>query len=300
MNDPRSNAFVSGFLDSWLNLRDLGDQPPPRKTANEFYAENLPRSMKRETQLFFQNLLEQNGSIMDFLNADYTFVDKQLAKLYQLPNRETLRQSDGFQKVELAENQRRGGLLGMASVLTVSANGVDTSPVTRGAWILENILGTPSPPPPDEVPSIDSDVSGATTIREKLSIHREDEACNICHRNIDPLGFPLENFDPIGRWRSKYSASNGQPSSPIDPSGQLTTGESFANFAEFKRVLTETRGDVFARSLIESLLAYSTGRNMERLDQYEIDDILARVKAKDYGLRTAVTEVLTSEIFRSR
>ncbi|MGY8733764.1 MAG: DUF1588 domain-containing protein, partial [Pirellulales bacterium] len=187
-----------------------------------------------------------------------------------------------------------------ASVLTVSANGVDTSPVTRGAWILENILGTPSPPPPDEVPSIDSDVSGATTIREKLSIHREDEACNICHRNIDPLGFPLENFDPIGRWRSKYSASNGQPSSPIDPSGQLTTGESFANFAEFKRVLTETRGDVFARSLIESLLAYSTGRNMERLDQYEIDDILARVKAKDYGLRTAVTEVLTSEIFRSR
>lgn len=301
MNDPRSNAFVSGFLDSWLNLRDLGNQPPPRKTANEFYAENLPRSMKRETQLFFQNLLEQNGSIMDFLNAEYTFVDKQLAKLYQLPNWETLRQSDGFQKVELTENQRRGGLLGMASVLTVSANGVDTSPVTRGAWILENILGTPSPPPPDEVPSIDSDVSGATTIREKLSIHREDEACNICHRNIDPLGFPLENFDAIGRWRSKYSASKGrQPSSPIDPSGQLTTGESYANLAEFKRVLTETRGDVFARSLIESLLAYSTGRNMERLDQYEIDDILARVKANDYGLRTAVTEVLTSEIFRSR
>jgi hypothetical protein len=301
MNDPRSNAFVSGFLDSWLNLRDLGDQPPPRKTANEFYAENLPRSMKRETQLFFQNLLEQNGSIMDFLNAEYTFVDKQLAKLYQLPNWETLRQSDGFQKVELTENQRRGGLLGMASVLTVSANGVDTSPVTRGAWILENILGTPSPPPPDEVPSIDSDVSAATTIREKLSIHREDNACNICHRNIDPLGFPLENFDAIGRWRSKYSASEGrQPSSPINPSGQLTTGESYANFAEFKRVLTKTRGDVFARSLIESLLAYSTGRNMERLDQYEIDDILARVKANDYGLRTAVIEVLTSEIFRSR
>ena len=237
---------------------------------------------------------------MDFLNADYTFVDKQLAKLYQLPNRETLRQSDGFQRVELAENQQRGGLLGMASVLTVSANGVDTSPVTRGAWILENILGMPSPPPPDEVPSLDADVRGATTPREKLSRHREDQACNICHKNIDPLGFALENFDPIGRWRSKYSAANGQPSAPIDPSGQLTTGESFANFSEFKHVLTETRGDVFARSLIESLLAYSTGRNMERLDQYEIDDILARVKANDYGLRTAVTEVLTSEIFRTR
>ena len=301
LNDPRSNAFASGFLDSWLNLRDLGDQPPPRKTANEFYAENLPPSMKRETQLFFQNLLERNGSIMDFLNAEYTFVDKQLAKLYKLPNWETLRQSDGFQRVELTETQQRGGLLGMASVLTVSANGVDTSPVTRGAWILENILGTPSPPPPDEVPSIDADVNGATTIREKLSLHREDQACNICHRNIDPLGFPLENFDPIGRWRSKYPTSNGgQPSSPIDPSGQLSTGESYANFTEFKRVLTETRGDIFARSLIASLLAYSTGRNMERLDQYEIDDILARVRANDYGMRTAVTEVLTSEIFRSR
>ena len=300
LNDSRSSAFTSGFLDSWLNLRDLGDQPPPRKTANEFYAENLPRSMKRETQLFFQNLLKQNGSIMDLLNAEYTFVDKQLAKLYQLPNCETLRQSDGFQRVELAENEQRGGLLGMASVLTVSANGVDTSPVTRGAWILENILGTPSPPPPDEVPALDADVSGASTPREKLARHREDQACNICHKNIDPLGFPLENFDPIGRWRSKYSAANGKPSAPIDPSGQLSTGESFVNFAEFKRVLAETRGDVFARSLIESLLAYSTGRNMKRLDQYEIDDILARVKANDYGLRTAVTEVLTSEIFRSR
>ncbi len=301
LKDPRSDAFTSGFLDSWLNLRDLGNQPPPRKTANEFYAEDLPRSMKRETQLFFRNLLEQNGSIMNFLNAEYTFVDKQLAKLYQLPARETLRQSDGFQRVDLTDSQRRGGLLGMASVLTVSANGVDTSPVTRGAWILENLLGTPSPPPPDEVPSIDSNVSGATTIREKLSIHRKDEACNICHRNIDPLGFPLENFDPIGRWRSKYSASKGRKSrSPIDPSGQLTTGESYANFAEFKRVLAEARGDVFARSLIESLLAYSTGRNMERLDQYEIDDILARVKTNHYGLRTAVIEVLTSKIFRSR
>ena len=208
--------------------------------------------MKRETQLFFQNLLERNDSIMDFLNAEYTFVDKQLAKLYQLPSQKTLRQADGFQRVELVENQQRGGLLGMASVLTVSANGVDTSPVTRGAWILENILGTPSPPPPDEVPSIDSDVSGATTIREKLFLHRADAACNICHRNIDPLGFPLENFDPIGRWRSKYTASQGGGSStPIDPSGQLSTGESYINFSEFKRVLAESRGDVFARSLIE-------------------------------------------------
>jgi hypothetical protein len=301
LNDPRSLAFVTGFLDSWLNLRDLGDQPPPRKSANSFYAENLPHSMKRETQLVFQDMLERNASMMEFLDSDYTFVDKPLAKLYQLPILNTIRQSDGFQWVDLRENERRGGLLGMASVLTVSANGVDTSPVTRGAWILENILGTKPPPPPDEVPSIDADVSAAKTIREKLAIHSADQACNLCHRNIDPLGFPLEHFGPIGRWRSKYPATKGKSGRlPIDPSGELTTGEAFAGFAEFKRVLIKYRGDTFARSLIESLLAYSTGRKMERMDQYEIDDILSRVKADNYGLRTAVTEVLSSNIFRSR
>lgn len=301
LSDSRSSAFVSGFIDSWLNLRDLGDQPPPRKTANSFYAENLPKSMKRETQLFFQDMLERNASLMEFLDSDHTFVDKPLAKLYQLPILDTLRQSDGFQWVDLRDNQRRGGLLGMASVLTVSANGVDTSPVTRGAWILENILGTPPPPPPDEVPSIDSDVSAAKTIREKLSIHREDQACNLCHRKIDPLGFPLEHFGPIGRWRSKYPGTKHKPTRlPIDTSGQLTTGEKFANFDEFKRVLIQSRGDTFARSFITSLLAYSTGRKMERVDRYEIDEILNRVKADNFGLRTTVTEVLCSNIFRSR
>ena len=301
LGDVRSEAFVSGFLDSWLNLRDLGDQPPPRKTANVFYAENLPYSMKRETQLFFQDLLRRNGSVLEFLNADHTFVDKKLARLYGLPVSDEMRQADGFKKVTLTEKGRRGGLLGMASVLTVSANGVDTSPVTRGVWILENILGTPPPPPPDEVPSIDSDVSGAKNIREKLALHRADQACSICHRKIDPLGFPLEHFDPIGRWRSKYPASKKtKERASIDSSGKLTTGESYQDFAQFKNVLTEARGDMFARSLIESLLAYSTGRNMERLDQYEIDDILERVKLDNYGLRTTITEVLTSEIFRSR
>ena len=301
LSDSKSDALVSGFLDSWLNLRDLGDQPPPRKTANVFYAENLTYSMKRETQLFFQDLLNRNGSILDLLNSDYTFVDKNLAKLYKLPVLEEMRQADGFKRVKLRGKDRRGGLLGMASVLTVSANGVDTSPVTRGVWILENILGTPPPPPPDEVPSIDSDVTGARNIREKLALHSVDQACSICHRNIDPLGFPLEHFDPIGRWRSKYPASKDKKErASIDPSGQLTTGESYQDFTQFKKVLSEVRGDMFARSLIESFLAYSTGRNMERLDQYEIDDILAQVKKDNYGLRTAIIEVLTSNIFRSR
>lgn len=297
LNDPRSDEFVNDFLDSWLNFRDLGDLPPPRKAAWEYYAQNLPESMKQEARLFFRSLLDENGSVSEFLDADYTFVDKKLANLYQLPEKETLRLADGFQRVRLGDNSHRGGLLGMAGVLTVSANGVDTSPVTRGVWVLENLLGTPPPPPPDEVPAIDADVSGAKTIRERLAIHSTDQTCFVCHRNIDPHGYALESFDPIGRWRDKYS---GSKSPQVDPTGKFPSGEEYQDFESFKKVLVETRLDHFTRNLIEKLLSYSTGRHMERSDQFEIEDILERVKSDGYGLQTILVEVLTSKIFLSR
>ncbi|QDT04887.1 hypothetical protein K227x_32840 [Rubripirellula lacrimiformis] len=298
--DKRSEEFVKGFLDGWLNLRDIGNLPPPRKDAWQYYSENLPDSMKQEARQFFRNLLDHNGPISDFLDADYTFVDKKLAKLYQLPEQDTLRLADGFQRVELDQNKQRGGLLGMAGVLTVSANGVDTSPVTRGVWVLENILGIRPPPPPDEVPALDADTNGATTIREKLAKHSEDKTCIVCHRSIDPLGFALETFDPIGRWRTKYPKPNGKGSgAKVDPSGKLSTGEEFDDFTSFKKSLLESRREMFARNLVEKLLTYTTGRHMERVDQYAIDDILDRVAADDDGLQTMVIEVLASPIFRS-
>ncbi len=301
LNDPRSDEFVNGFLDSWLNLRNIGDLPPPRKSAWEYYAQNLPESMKQEARLFFRSLLDENGSVVGFLDADYTFVDKNLAKLYQLPEQETLRLADGFQRVSLAGNKQRGGLMGMAGVLTVSANGVETSPVTRGVWVLGNLMGMPPPPPPDEVPAIEPDVSGATSIRERLSIHSTDQTCYVCHRNIDPHGHALESFDPIGRWRSKYPAPKGKKPAPkVDPTGKFPSGETYQDFESFKQVLVKSRLDLFTRTLIEKLLTYSTGRHMERTDQFEIEDILERVKADDYGLQTIVTEVLTSKTFRSR
>ncbi|TWT60565.1 DUF1592 domain-containing protein [Rubinisphaera italica] len=297
LSDPRSEEFVNGFLDSWLNLRAIGDLPPPRKEAWEYYAQNLPESMKQEARLFFRTLLDENGSVADFLDSDYTFVDKKLANLYQLPEKDTLRLADGFQRVSLTDNKKRGGLLGMAGVLTVSANGVDTSPVTRGVWVMENILGTIPPPPPDEVPAFDADVSGAKTIRERLAKHSTDQTCFVCHRNIDPHGHALESFDPIGRWRDKYA---GSKSPKVDPTGKFPSGETFEDFDSFKKVLIETRLDLFTRSLIEKLLTYSTGRHMERSDQFEIEDILERVKADHYGLQSIVVEVLTSDTFRSR
>ena len=252
-------------------------------------------------RLFFRDLLRSNGSVQRFLDADYTFADKRLAKLYALPEKDTLRLADGFQRVSLAGSRQRGGLLGMAAVLTVSANGVETSPVTRGVWVLENVLGTKPPPPPDVVPAIDTDVSGATTIRERLAKHRSDPACAECHRKIDPLGFGLETFDPIGRWRTTYPKPKGSAPAPkVDSSGEFGSGEAYADFHEFKRILVSGRTDIFARHLIRQFLSYATGRHLAAVDDYVIDEIFEAVKADGYGLRTLVVESLASEIFRSR
>ncbi len=299
--DDRVAGFVNGFLDSWLNLRDLGGMPPPRESTRVYYAENLPVAMKTEVRLFFRHLLRENGSAQRFLDADYTFVDKRLAKLYNLPEQKTLRIADGFQRVGIDGNRQRGGLLGMAGVLTVSANGVETSPVTRGVWVLENILGMKPPPPPDVVPAIDADVSGATTIRERLAKHRADIACAECHRKIDPLGFGLETFDPIGRWRETYPKPKGGASAPtIDSTGEFGSGETYAGFHDFKSILVASRTDLFTRHLIRQVLSYATGRHMEPVDEFVIEDIFQAVKKDDYGLRTLVVEALASEIFRSR
>ncbi len=299
--DERVSGMASGFLDSWLRLREIGSQPPPRETMRVYYAENLPEAMKTEVRLFFRHLLRENGSVQQFLDADYTFADKRLAKLYDLPEQKTLRISDGFQRVSLAGNRQRGGLLGMAGALTVSANGVETSPVTRGVWVSENILGIKPPPPPDVVPAIEADVSGATTIRERLAKHRADQTCAECHRKIDPLGFGLETFDPIGRWRDTYPKPKGKaPASTVDSSGEFGSGQTYADFHDFKSILIASRTDGFTRHLIKQVLSYAAGRHMEPSDEFVIEDIFQAVKKDGYGLRTLLIESLDSEIFRSR
>jgi hypothetical protein len=300
--DDRINGLVNGFLDGWLNLRDLGSQPPPREAVRSYYAEDLPTSMKTEARLFFRDLLEHDGPAARFIQSDSTFVDKKLATLYDLPEKKELRLADGFRKVSLATDRHRGGLLGMAAVLTVSANGVETSPVTRGVWVSENLLGIPPPPPPDVVPAIDPDVQGATTIRDRLAKHRADVTCAECHRKIDPLGFSLENFDPVGRWRKNYPSPKGgkAPAPEIDPSGEFPSGEKYANVDEFKKVIAQTRVDWFSRHLIRQLLAYTSGRTMEVQDDPVIDRIQQRAKAQGLGLRTILEECLLSEVFRSR
>ena len=300
LGDDRLTGFVDGFLDSWLNLRELGGMPPPRETNRAYYAEDLPASMKTEVRLFFREMLMENRPVNQFLHADYSFVDKKLAQLYELPEQKTLRLADGFRKVSLKDDKHRGGLLGMAAVLTVSANGVETSPVTRGAWVSENILGIKPPPPPDVVPAIEPDVSGTTTIRERLAKHSTDRACAECHRKIDPLGFSLESFDPVGRWRVTYAKPKKGSAPNIDTTGEFASGEKYQDFAGFRDILHARRDEMFTRHLIRSLLAYSTGRLMEPADEFAVDRIHDKVKQQGLGLRSLVVECLTSDVFRSR
>jgi hypothetical protein len=298
--DARVEGFVNGFLDSWLNLRDLGGMPPPRETNRAYYAEDLPTSMKTEVRLFFQAMLKENRPVTEFLHADHTYVDKRLAKLYDLPEQKMLRLADGFRKVSLKGDSHRGGLLGMAAVLTVSANGVETSPVTRGAWVSEHILGVKPPPPPDVVPAIEPDVTGATTIRQRLAKHSTDRACAECHRKIDPLGFSLESFDPVGRWRTTYPKPKKGPAPQIDTAGEFASGETYKDFEGFRGILHGKRNEQFTRNLIRQFLAYSTGRLMEPADEFAVDRIHDKVKQQGLGLRDLIVECLTSDVFRSR
>lgn len=290
---PRAEAFITGFLDAWLNLRSLGDMAPERSTFTRYYAQNLQPAMKRETQLFTRDLIDRNESIARFLDADYTFANRPLARLYGMESAVPGAKGHEFQRIKF-NTPLRGGLLGQGSVLTVSANGIETSPVTRGVWVLENILGTPPAPPPDNVPPIDPDIRGAKSMREILAKHRDNPACFECHRKIDPLGFALESFDPIGALRTSYEKGG-----PIDTAGELPGGQRFADLAQLKKILVG-RKDQFARMLTERLLTYACGRRIEALDRPAVDRILAAAKADDYRFRDLIEQVVASEIFRSK
>jgi hypothetical protein len=288
LKDEKSVAFIDGFLGSWLRLRELGSTPPDRVQFRAFYHFDLGSAMRRETELFTRYLLDENLSVVNFLDSDFTFVNKPLAKMYGLESVSGY----GFSKVGLSD-RRRGGLLGQASVLTVTANGIDTSPVVRGVWLLENVLGTPPSPPPPDVRPLDPDTRGAKTIRDQLQKHRSVASCFDCHRMIDPMGFALENFDPIGRWRTSYGRNK-----KVDASGELPTGESFKTIDEFKRILVQ-RKDQFTLSLAKKLLSYATGRHVTALDRPHLDQIVATIQKQRYGFRDLIHEVVRSKPFQS-
>ena len=283
--DPRSERFVHHFVRRWLDLDNIGTMPPSAEFL-EYYRDNLQVAMRQETESFFRHVLDTNQNVQDFLDADYSFLNRELALHYGIEGVE----GNGLQKVSL-QGSRRGGLIGHGAFLTASANGVDTSPVVRGIYVLEKVLGYSPPPPPPDVPLIEPDIRGAVSIRDQLEKHRNVATCAECHRKIDPLGFALENYDAIGGWRDEY---DGKVS--IDSSGKLPDGDSFETPAEFQEALLR-RKDQFARCITEKLLAYALGRELEVSDRPVIDEIVQEVSKSEKGLRDLIQEIVVSRCF---
>ena len=290
LKDPKARAFVENFTERWLALYKIGEMPPDPRNFRLYYEARLEDAIKTETHEFFQHLLHENMSIAHFIDSDFTFVNRDLGALYKLEGIE----GRAFRKVQL-NDPKRGGLLGHASVLTATSNGIETSPVVRGVWILENILGTPPAPPPPDVEPLEPDIRGSKTIREQLANHRKIATCNECHRNIDPLGFALENYDPIGMWRYNY----GRNKPKVDASDVMADGSEFNGIVSFKKILLEKQ-DQFAQCLAEKMLTYATGRTLEATDRPEVERIVNELKDRGYGLKDLVMLVATSEPFLTK
>jgi hypothetical protein len=307
LKDPKAAALTETFVGQWLGLRDIDFTDPSRILYPEF-DDMLKVSMVREPLLFFGEVLKNDLSLTNFVASDFSMLNGRLAKHYGISG------VDGwaFRKVSLPAESHRGGVLTMAGVLKVTANGTSTSPVVRGAWVLDRILGTPPPRPPAGVPTVEPDIRGSTTIREQLAKHRQIATCAACHAKIDPPGFALENFDVIGGWRDNYrSTGNGEEvkvdgrrmpylkGKKVDPADVLPDGQKFRDIDELKQLLLKDRERI-ARSLAEKLLTYATGRAPEAADRPEVEEIVRRTRDKNYGLRTLVQEIVLSKLFQNK
>ena len=284
--DPKGERFVGNFTRIWLELDNIGKMPPSKEFVS-FYRDNLDSAMRNETEHFFGHILKENMPLREFLAADYSFLNRELAEHYGMPGLE----GNHFRKVSLP-NTSRGGILGHASFLTASANGVDTSPVVRGIYVMNKLLDYTPPPPPDDVPAIEPDVRGATTLREQLIKHRADATCAQCHNKIDPAGFALENYDAIGAWRGQYDRRL-----KVDSSGKMPDGKTFSSNAEFRKLVV-AQDETFTRCLTKKLLTYAIGRQLNSSDRPSIDKISKEMASKDKGLRDLVHAVVASESFR--
>lgn len=289
LHDSKASALVQNFGMQWLNLRNLATVQPSRKEF-PIWDEKLREWMRIETEMFLTSIIAENRSILDLLDADYTFVNERLARLYGIPDVK----GEEFRRVKLT-NRNRGGVLTQASVLTVTSNPTRTSPVKRGKWVLENILGTPPPPPPPNVPELkeDRDSAKIASLRERMQQHRVDPNCATCHERMDTIGFGFENFDGVGGWRE----TDGE--FKIDASGTLPDGSTFQNPAELKAIL-KREVECFRRCLIEKLLTYALGRGIERHDRSEIERISAAVAADGDRFNRIVVEIVKGDAFRRR
>ncbi|CAN5222223.1 hypothetical protein BH10PLA2_BH10PLA2_14670 [soil metagenome] len=287
--DSRSRALVTNFADQWLYLRNLESITPDGRLFPDF-DDNLRQALRRETELLFEEIVRENRSVLDLLKADHTWLNERLAKHYGIPNVYGTR----FRRVDVPADSERGGLLRQGSILTVTSYATRTSPVLRGKWILENLLGSPPPPPPPNVPTLDDNIVSANLpVRERLMQHRANTACATCHNVIDPVGFSLENFDAVGRWRA---TEEGQP---VDAGGGLPDGSRFTGVNGLEAALLK-RPEIFVETLTEKLLTYALGRGVEYYDGPAVRDIVRQAKASDYRFADLILALVSSPPFQMR
>jgi hypothetical protein len=306
--EERSERLVADFTDAWLNLRDIDFTNPDGILYPEFDP-FLKWSMLAETRVFVRKLLEDNLGVANIVQSEFAMLNSRLAEHYGVAGVE----GPEIRPVKLPPESPRGGLLSQGSVLKVSANGTNTSPVVRGVWVMDRILGMTPPPPPPGIPGVEPDIRGASTLRELLEKHRNQDNCRNCHKLIDPPGFALESFDPIGGWRERFRTLEGDRTDAevngmrvryrlgpsVDASGQLPGGQPFAGFLKFRELLARDKA-ALAKALTTKLLVFATGREMGFSDRAEIDRIVSEAAATDYGVRDLVRLVVTSEIFRRK
>lgn len=313
LDDPRSRRFVDAFTDYWLDLRKIDDTSPSATIYNDYELdEPLKLAALDETQLFFAELLRADLPARNVVASDFTFLNERLARHYGVPGVAGAK----MRRVTLPADSERGGLMTMASVLKITANGTTTSPVLRGHWITERILGIETRPPPPTVKAVEPDIRGAVTIRQQLAKHRDNATCASCHVKMDPPGFALESFDVMGAHRERYRAvaenvkpvpgygMNGQAFAfhyglPVDAAGELPDGRAFRDVREFKRLILTDEVAV-ARNLARQLVAFATGAPVRYTDRPELERILQRARSREYGVRTLVEEIVRSELFQTK
>jgi hypothetical protein len=289
--DSRSDALVSNFVAQWLFLRDLEARRPNDRLFPDF-DDGLRQALVRETELFFDSLFRDNRSLLDLVAADYTFVNERLARHYGIPHV----YGSHFRRVELGERSMRGGLLGMGSILTLTSYATRTSPVVRGKWVLENVLGAPPPPPPPNVPALKDtgDDGKILSMRERMARHRSNAVCASCHSRMDPLGFALEHFDAVGRTRTHDEAGT-----PIDASGVLPDGTAVNGVVGLRQLLV-AQPDQFITTVTEKLLMYALGRELGYFDQPAVRRIVQGAARDEYRVASIVLGIVASPPFQMR
>jgi hypothetical protein len=288
--DERSKALVNNFAEQWLYLRNLASITPDMRLFPDF-DDNLRQAFREETDLFFESIMREDRNVVDLLRANYTFVNERLAKHYGIPNVYGSR----FRRVTFGEGSMRGGLLGQGSVLTVTSYATRTSPVIRGKWILSNLLGVPPPPPPANVPALKENggIGKTLPMRARLAQHRDNPACSGCHQLMDPVGFSLENYDAVGRWRTSEDGV------PIDSAGSLPDGSRFQGAAGLRKALLR-RPEIFVSTFTEKLLTYALGRGIEYYDAPAVRKIVAEARSNDYRFSSVILGTVKSTPFQMR